>query len=198
MKVQAVHRNARMAPRKIRPVAQLVQGLPVKQAQEQLSFVPGGAAKILQRVLHSAISNATANLDLDEQTLIVASVKVDGGTVMKRWQPVSRGSAHPILKRTSHVTVVVDGQAVGGKKDQERTSAGIKTISADEYAATDQAKDEEPLEQELSQKQSAKKDTDQVRSVAQRKGTREYEAFQKTKMQQQGGDKKKTHRRKSI
>lgn len=195
MQVRAIHRNARMAPRKMRPIARMLRGMSAVAASSQLSVMPGKGPQIMLEVLKSAIANAKNNHDIDETTLKVSAITIDGGLVMKRFQPVSKGMAHPILKRTAHVTIVLDGESSGKKKASKKTD--ISTISADEYTVQHvhdelkETKEEVPTEPV----KNAPSDDRPVETV---KDKTEHEAFQKTKMQQLGGDRKKSHRRKSI
>ncbi len=195
MKVRAIHRNARMSPRKIRPLARLLRGMPVREARHQLKFLPGKAPAIVEQVLHSAVANAVNNFELEESKLVVADVLINQGLVMKRSQPVSKGMAHPILKRSAHVMVVVDdqGKVKGAKPTKRKTN--IEELSADEYSAQQAA--QPAATQEITEKASEKNATP-VRSVETSKDKTEYTAFQKTKMMQQGGDRKKSHRRKDA
>lgn len=202
MKVRAVQRHARMAPRKIRPLATLVRGMSVGAAEDQLAHLPGKAPSLVNDVLKSAVANAIHNHNLEKDTLKIVDIRVDEGLVMKRWQPAAKGMAHPRLKRMSHITVVVDGEATAKKKPASRRAASIKTISASEYAAMQQAdegaEDETKKEAVPTAEKNNRAAAQQPRPVETVKDKEEHEAFQKNKMNQMGGDKKKTHRRKSI
>ncbi len=83
---------------------------------ESLRFVNKSAARPLSKVIKSAISNATNNNKLDEKKLIIKEIIVDEGPRLKRYIPRSRGMAHPILKRTSHIKVVVSEEEINGTK----------------------------------------------------------------------------------
>jgi len=107
MSYRASHRFARIAPRKARLVADMIRGLPVDRAITALDFSKKRAAYYYRSVLKSAIANAEEN-DADLGTLVVQESRVDEGPVIKRWRPKDRGRAHPILKRTSHLHVVLD------------------------------------------------------------------------------------------
>ena len=100
-------RHLRIAPRKVRKVAQTMKGKPAKHAETQLRFMRKAAALQLLKLLRSAIANARHNFQLDADSLIVRSVRVDGGPVLKRSMPRSRGMANPIRKRTSHITLTL-------------------------------------------------------------------------------------------
>lgn len=186
MKVSATQKHARMSPRKLRPYARLIQGMSVTVARQQLSFATGKAPVIILDVLKSAIANAIHNLDLSEKDLKVASILVNQGLVMKRFMPVSKGMAHPILKRTAHVTVIVEGEAAAtDKKKKSKKADAIATISTDEFVALEQ-KAQEKEEQESSEQPLTKH------------ATPERADGKKKTINQAGSDAKKTHRRKSI
>ncbi|MCX6995318.1 MAG: 50S ribosomal protein L22 [Chlamydiae bacterium] len=104
---QAVTKYIRISPRKARLAAGLIRGLPVSEALSQLEFSPLRGSRLLKKTLISAIANAEMQLDIAKEKMIVMTVKIDCGPVLKRSKPKNRGGQHPILKRTSHFTVVV-------------------------------------------------------------------------------------------
>jgi large subunit ribosomal protein L22 len=92
---------------KARRVTQMIHGLPVDDALALLQFAPQSAAATVYKVLESAIANAQTTEDLDRADLVVSNCQVDEGPTMKRWRPRAQGRATRILKRTSHITLVV-------------------------------------------------------------------------------------------
>ena len=104
---RAKHRYARISARKVRLVAGLVRDEHVQNALDVLKFTPNRAARMVEKVLTSAIANAN-EAEADVEDLFVQEVRVDEGPTIKRWHPKDRGRPHPILKRTSHITVVVE------------------------------------------------------------------------------------------
>ena len=110
MTYKAVHRFARIAPRKARLVAALIRGRQVDEALTQLDLSKKRGAWYLKYVLKSAIANAEET-DADRRYLYVTESRVDEGPTMKRFQPKDRGRAHPIMKRLSHITVGVEERA---------------------------------------------------------------------------------------
>ncbi len=108
MAVAAKHRFARVSAQKARLVADQIRGLPVEQALRTLTFSPRAAAVLVRKVLESAIANAEHNEGADIDELKVASVCVDEGPTMKRFQARAKGRGNRILKRTSHLTVTVE------------------------------------------------------------------------------------------
>ena len=107
MEAKAIARHIRIAPRKIRIVVDLIRGKNVGEAFAILKYTPKVGAEVVEKVLKSAIANAEHNCDLNADALYVAEVFVDQGPTLKRIHPRSRGQAFKILKRTSHVTLVV-------------------------------------------------------------------------------------------
>ncbi|MCF8104943.1 MAG: 50S ribosomal protein L22 [Desulfohalobiaceae bacterium] len=108
MEVYAKARFVRISPRKTRLVAANIKKQPVEEALNILKFTPQKAAKELYKVLYAAVANAEHTSSLDVDSLFVKNVLVDEGPVMKRIKPRAMGRATRILKRTSHLTVIVD------------------------------------------------------------------------------------------
>ncbi|MDR2833803.1 MAG: 50S ribosomal protein L22 [Streptococcaceae bacterium] len=107
LSAKATAKTVRVSPRKARLVMDLVRGKQVAEAISILKFTPNKAAGIIEKVLMSAIANAENNFDLDVENLYISEAFVNEGPTMKRFRPRAKGSASPIMKRTSHVTVVV-------------------------------------------------------------------------------------------
>jgi len=105
---RAIARYIRISPRKARLVIDLIRGRGVNDALATLMYTPKAASPIVTKLLNSAIANAENNLDMDRDDLYVAEVYADPGPTLKRFVARSRGSASPILKRTSHITIVLD------------------------------------------------------------------------------------------
>ena len=108
MEVKARLRFARIAPRKARLVADLVRGKRSQEALKILNFTKKAAAKILIKLLKSAIANATQKKNVDVDRLYIKKITVDQGPTMKRYQPMALGRATTIRKRTSHINIVLD------------------------------------------------------------------------------------------
>jgi large subunit ribosomal protein L22 len=106
----AIHRFARIAPRKARLIADLIRGQRVDVALTQLELSKRRGAYFFKGVLKSAIANAE-EADADVSALVVSESRVDEGPTLKRFQPKDRGRAHPIHKRMSHLYVTVDERA---------------------------------------------------------------------------------------
>lgn len=104
---KAITKYVRISPRKARLAAGLIRGLPVSEAANQLTFSSLRAGRLLIKTLNSAVANAESLYDLRRENLKVAEVRVDEGPTLKRSKPKNKGGSHPIMKRTSHFTVVV-------------------------------------------------------------------------------------------
>ena len=108
MESRATLKFTRISPRKARLVARNVNGLPVEDALNLLRFTPKKAAEIIYKVLYSAVANAQ-QIGADVDSLQVKQVVISDGPTLKRIKPRSMGRANRILKRTSHITVILEG-----------------------------------------------------------------------------------------
>ena len=106
--VKATAKTVRVTTRKAKLVLDLIRGKDVKEALGILSFLPNKAARVTKKVVKSACANATHNFQMDEEKLYVKACYADEGITLKRYMPRAKGSASPIMKRTSHITVVVN------------------------------------------------------------------------------------------
>lgn len=107
MEAKAIAKTVRIAPRKARLVADLVRGKSVVDAIVILANTPKAASPIIDKVVKSAAANAINNHSMNEENLYVKEILVNEGPTLKRFRPRAKGSASPILKRTSHISVVV-------------------------------------------------------------------------------------------
>ena len=107
MEAKAVAKYVRIAPRKVRIVIDLIRGKDVSEAFAILKFTPKIGAEAIEKVLKSAVANAEHNFDMNTDKLYISTAYVDQGPTLKRIHPRSRGQAFKILKRTSHITIVV-------------------------------------------------------------------------------------------
>lgn len=110
MEVKAISRNVRISASKGRDLARAVQGKKLVDALRITDFSPRKAAALLARTLRSAAANASHNFQLDPENLRVAKCVFDEGPSMRRYWPSARGSAKPIEKQTSHITVVLSDE----------------------------------------------------------------------------------------
>ncbi|MBW1758767.1 MAG: 50S ribosomal protein L22 [Deltaproteobacteria bacterium] len=107
MEAKAVAKYIRISPQKVRKIVGAIKGEPVEAGLNMLKFMPQKSAGIVEKVLRSAIANADQNQDLDIDSLVVRNIIVDQGPMLKRFRARARGRGTRILKRTSHITVIV-------------------------------------------------------------------------------------------
>lgn len=107
MEAKAIAKYVRISPLKVNFICDEIRGKQVDEALTILRFTPKKGAKELEKVLNSAIANAENNFNLDRDSLYVTEAYANDGPQLKRWRPRARGMAYPILKRTSHIGVVV-------------------------------------------------------------------------------------------
>jgi large subunit ribosomal protein L22 len=110
MEAKSVRKYIRSSPRKMRPVINVVRGKRVPEALNMLNFLPQKATVSVKRTILSAVHNLMDKYKderFDEENLVIREIRVDEGPVFKRFRPAPRGRANPILKRSSHLTVVV-------------------------------------------------------------------------------------------
>ena len=122
MEVRSIHRYARISAFKAREVTREIQGLPVSAALDVLAFTPKKAAILVNQTLKSAIANAENNANLKADGLVVKEAVVGEGPTFKRMQTRARGSGARILKRTSHIRIVLTDE-----KPKKETAAAEKT-----------------------------------------------------------------------
>lgn len=132
MEVRSIHKYARISSQKARQVTRAITGMPVSQALSVLDFTPKKASFLVGKVLRSAVANAMNNHDLDADDLVVISAVATPGPTLKRIMPRARGSASPIRKRMSHLTVIVGPQA---SEEEESAKAPAKKAPRKKKAA---------------------------------------------------------------
>jgi large subunit ribosomal protein L22 len=124
MEARAKARYVRVTPRKARRVVDLIRGMPADQAQATLAFAPQSASEPIGKVLASAIANAGHTGHFEAGQLVVSRAWVDEGPTLKRFRPRAQGRGYKILKRTSHITVIVSERGAsnsGAAQSRERT-----------------------------------------------------------------------------
>ncbi len=112
MEVRAVAKNISVSPRKVNLVLRLIRGKKVEEALNLLKFTPTPTAKAVAKVVKSAAANAEHNYQLSPSELKIIRAFGDKGMTLKRFRPRSRGQTSPLLKRHTHITVIVSGEEV--------------------------------------------------------------------------------------
>ncbi|MGL4399719.1 MAG: 50S ribosomal protein L22 [Luteolibacter sp.] len=145
MEVKSTTKFVRLSPQKARDVAREIQGLPVSSALDILTFTPKKAAQLIGKTLKTAVADAENNFSLDAGTLVIKEAVIGAGPTLRRFKPRAKGSAGPILKRTSHISITLVGSAPEKKPKVARKAAAkpvpkqIKDVPAETVAATEQA-----------------------------------------------------------
>lgn len=122
--MKAILRQYRVSPKKANLVAQLVRRKKVEEAVDVLKFTPKKTAPVLKKLIESAAANAVNNFNQKMEDLIIEEIIVNEGPTYKRSVPISRGRVHPILKRTSHITVKLSAKAP--KKEEAKKAEATK------------------------------------------------------------------------
>lgn len=125
MEVRSIYKYARISSQKARQVTRAITGMPVSQALSVLDFTPKKAAFLVGKVLRSAIANAENNHELDAEELVVRSAVATPGPALKRILPRARGSASPIKKRMTHITVILGAKEEEAEKPAKKAKANV-------------------------------------------------------------------------
>jgi large subunit ribosomal protein L22 len=135
MEVTSTTKFVRISPKKARDVAREIQGLPVSNALDILTFTPKKAAMLIGKTLKTAIADAENNFSLDTSSLTIKKAVINAGPTLRRHMPRAKGSAGAILKRSSHISITLVG-APPEKKKRAPKKAAEKADKAPETAAT--------------------------------------------------------------
>lgn len=146
METKAKVKNLRTSSRKVRLVVDLVRGMQVEKAINQLQFMNKKAAKPVMKLVKSAISNAVNNFDLEESNLFIKTIKVDEGKTLKRWMPRARGRATPLRKRSCHIDLLLGELVDSGEKK-------AKSKKIDAPIKLDAKKTDKQTEEKISKKE---------------------------------------------
>ena len=133
MLIKAESKFIRTSPRKIRLVANLVRNMSLNEALTTLTHLRKRASTPLLKTLKQAVANAVNNLNLPKDSLKIQSIEINEGSTYKRWNPVSRGRAHSILKRTSHIKVILKSQE---EKPKPTTKISAKKVATKKKSAS--------------------------------------------------------------
>ncbi len=118
MQAQAISRNVRISPRKVRLVADAVRDLPLENALVSLRFMRKRAASAIAKTMESALANALNNAKIERSKLQIANIEVAEGQAFKRFHPSTRGRIHPYKKRSSHIRVILEEMKQEVKKEK--------------------------------------------------------------------------------
>lgn len=144
--------NVLMSPRKVRLVLDLVRGKYVDEAVAVLGAVPNRAARVVEKVVQSAAANGENNLGISRDSLVVAGAFADGGPTLKRIQPRAMGRAYRILKRTSHVTVILEeAEPKVTVRKLAKTVTRADAVAPKKTRASKAEKPEKPLKEKVAE-----------------------------------------------
>lgn len=152
MEVRSIYKSARVSPKKARDVAREIQGLPVSDAIDALTFTPRKAAFLINKTLKSAVANAENNHELAADNLTVKEANVSDGPTFKRFKPRARGSASSIRKRTSHISIILTDEAPPEEPKRDRSGSSKKAAPKKpkaEKPAKEEVVEEEVIEEEV-------------------------------------------------
>lgn len=140
MEIKAKAKFIRMSPKKVRLVVNLIKGLDVEEALEQLKVVKKDAALPVSKLIKSMIANAQENHELKKDNLMISEARVDEGPTLKRFRPRAMGRATPIRKRSSHIAITLAEKVptkakVDNKKKEKNQDDIIKVADLDELKA---------------------------------------------------------------
>lgn len=170
MRVIAKLNYLHISPRKVRAVVNIVKKMKPREALAQLKFTPNLAAHSLAKLIESALANASNNFSLDVSGLKIFEFKVDGGPVFKRFRPGSRGRVSPLRRKTSHITLILEGQRVAAanvKKTPELPA--VESVSAPEKTIEIKTSDLKKNRENFQKQGSPKKGPGFVKRMFQRK-----------------------------
>jgi large subunit ribosomal protein L22 len=138
MEVKSSTKFVRLSPQKARDVAREIQGLAVSSALDILNYTPKKAATLIGKTLKTAIADAENNYSLDTNTLVIKEAVIGAGPTLRRFSPRAKGSAGPLLKRTSHIYITLVGSAPEKKKPTVPKVAKKKSPDAPVAAASEE------------------------------------------------------------
>jgi large subunit ribosomal protein L22 len=157
----AVANHVRVTPQKARRVGDLLRGASATEAIAMLKFQPQAVAENFGKLVGSAVANAESTEGLNAETLVISQLYVDEGPTMKRWRPRAKGSANRILKRTSHLTVVVTPASEAAVAAPKATkNQGKKATPAAKKTAKKSAPAKKPAAKKTAAKKAAPKTTE--------------------------------------
>ncbi len=142
MSATAKLKHLRIAPRKVRLVADMIRGEKVNKAKSYLQFTVKRSTKPLLKLLNSATVNAKNKMNWEESNLFISSIIVDEGPKLKRWRARARGSAAPIQKKTSHVVIVLEEIKKSGKKKKAESKKKEPKIETKKVSSLSEIKED--------------------------------------------------------
>lgn len=193
MEVKAQLNNLRRSPRKIRLVAKMLCGLDVKEAENQLRFLIKGSTPNFEKLLKSAVSNAENNFGLSKDNLYIKNISVNEGTKLKRWLPRAYGRASLILKRSSHIEMILAERVEGKDRKKMEKKAEIRDVKPEEIRKKVEKGEEEEKEPAFAKASADRENKELLKEKEEKEFTDE-----KKKSVESKGFLRKVFRRKSM
>lgn len=196
MEIKAQANYIRIAPRKMRLVADIVRGLDFGAAQKKLAVIDKRASRPILKLLNSALANATHNLELKMDNLFIREILVNEGPTIHRWMPRAHGSASPIRKRSSMISVILAEKVPTDKTAKKKKKGKIETVKLDHKIGKHEVAEALETDAETKGKKAEddkKSEIHDLRRIGGNRNLREHEH----KAMKQKGFFKKMFRRKS-
>jgi large subunit ribosomal protein L22 len=143
MEVKAQLKGLRIAPRKVRRISAVLRGLDAARARERLNHLAAGSSVALKKLLDSALANAQSNFRMVKENMFVKEVIVNEGRKLKRFRPKGFGSASPIEKKTSHITILLAEKVAGLKAEPSKKKEEPELSEAKERKVVERTRREE-------------------------------------------------------
>ena len=153
MEVTAIAKNIRISPKKVKLVVDQIKNKKPAEAVKILDFINKRSTPAIKKVIMSAIANAKNNHNLDEGSLLFKQISVNKGLTFKRFRPVSRGRVHHILKRASHLTVILEGE----EKKKVSEVSDVSKVSKETEESVNQSKLENKSVKKIKEEKSGTK-----------------------------------------
>lgn len=174
MRVKSYTNYIHISPRKVKLVVDLIRGLGVEEAEEQLLVCKKRAAEVVLKSLKSAVAAAKHNFSLDKKNLYISEIRVDQGPSMKKWQAAAFGVAHPITRKTSHLTIVLEEKVKSDKHVKEtekkiQESQKLTEEKKEKESKSERVRKEKRVEKKLPKISQRKKEV-KTKVFEQRKG----------------------------
>jgi len=164
MKVKAKAKYIRMSPRKVRLVVDLIRGLDVEKADNQLQFIDKAATRPVKKLLDSAVANAHHNFEIEKDNLYIKEIRVDEGPTLNRWKSRAFGRATPIRKRSSHISLILEEKVPTKKVEKKQKESAFAKASADKKKEEISKVSPEQLKKDVSKKPVSQKVKEPVES----------------------------------
>lgn len=196
MEIKAKARYIHMSPKNVRLVLDVIRGMEVEEAENQLKFIPKRACQPVLKLLNSAVANAKENHDIEKENLYIKEIRADQGPTLKRWMPRARGRATLIRKKSSHISIILD-QRIESKKIEKKKEKIEKLVKIKERPKEKKAVEKNKVETTKSESIQIKEHKEKPEDIRREAGRRWKGHLDKLKLKGAGGVVKRIFRRKA-